>query len=240
MSISPILSGWLAPSARSLVSALLPQDCFLCGNSAGKSLLCHACAADLPDLTPECCPVCALPTPGAQVCGACLKQQPYFDATRAPLRYAFPVDQLIHSLKYGHQLAIATFLAERMQGVCPDPARVDMLMALPLSPQRLRSRGFNQSVEIARILSKRLCVPLAVTGYGRSIDTVPQSSLPWKERRRNIREAFECALDLRGKRIAVIDDIMTTGATLNEFARTLKNHGAIHVTNWVVARTLKN
>ncbi len=113
-------------------------------------------------------------------------------------------------------------------------------MALPLSQVRLQERGFNQAIEIARPLARQLGKPLAIQGYARTLDTVPQTTLPWKERQKNIRGAFECTLDLSGKQIIVIDDVMTTGATLNEFARTLKKHGASRVTNWVVARALRN
>ena len=125
----------------------------------------------------------------------------------------------------------------------PTPAELppaDLLLALPLSVPRLRQRGFNQALEIARPLARRLGLPLLAEGTTRVIDTAPQASLPWQERHRNIRGAFECALDLTGKTVVVVDDVMTSGATLNEFARILKQHGAKHVSNWVAARALKH
>ena len=109
---------------------------------------------------------------------------------------------------------------------------------MPLHPERLKDRGFNQSLEIAKQVSRWLDVPLDVNGCQRTRNTPAQARLKWKERRSNVRGAFACDLDLSGKKIAVLDDVMTTGATLNELSRTLKNSGAIEVSAWVVARTL--
>ena len=239
LSISPDLA---ARFRKTLGLALLPQDCFLCGAAAGNGLLCTDCGAGLPRLPVPCCPVCALPTPAGETCGACLKQAPHFDATRACFSYHFPVDCLVQALKYQHRLVVAGFLAQAMLEI-QTPSKfppADLLLALPLSEQRLRQRGFNQAREIARPLAARLGLPLLLDGYRRAMDTAPQASLPWKERHRNIRGAFECALDLTGKAVIVVDDVMTSGATLDEFARTLKKHGATSVSNWVAARALKH
>ena len=228
---------------RSCGASLLPQDCFLCAAAAGKALLCDACGHDLPRLPRPCCPICALPTPLGETCGACLKKAPYFDATLGCFSYHFPVDRLVHALKYQHRLVVAAFLAHSLAEALPTPAELppaDLLLALPLSVPRLRQRGFNQALEIARPLARRLGLPLLAEGTTRVIDTAPQASLPWQERHRNIRGAFECALDLTGKTVVVVDDVMTSGATLNEFARILKQHGAKHVSNWVAARALKH
>jgi len=111
---------------------------------------------------------------------------------------------------------------------------------VPLSARRLQQRGFNQSVEIARPLAQQLGIPLELKNIHRQRDTTPQTSLPWKERAKNIRHAFECRIDLAGKTVLVVDDVMTTGATLNELARTLKAHGAVRVENRVLARALKH
>jgi ComF family protein len=201
--------------------------------------LCAACVAGLPRLTPERCPVCALPTPGSAVCGACLKQAPHFDATRAVFRYEFPLDRLIQSLKYAHRLAGADFLGREL-AQSPVPFQPDLILPVPLSPARLAERGFNQAVELARPLARALGVSLETSRVHRRRDTAPQASLPWKERKQNIRHAFECELDLTGKTVLVVDDVMTTGATLDELARTLKAHGAARVENCVLARALKD
>lgn len=224
---------------QTLGAVLLPQDCFLCGALAGRSLLCNACTTDLPRLPASLCTICALPTPGDAVCGNCLKKAPYFDATQACFRYAFPVDRLVQSLKYNHRLAVAAFLGDAMLAAASQVAPADMILAVPLAPRRMQERGFNQALEIARPLARKLHLPLVISGYSHTLNNASQASLPWKERQKNIRGAFECALDLEGKSLIVIDDVMTTGATLNEFARILKNHGAARVSNWVVARALK-
>lgn len=222
-------------------AAWLPQDCFLCGAESGDELLCGACGNDLPRLPALRCPVCALPTPLGETCGACLKKPPHFDATLSCFSYDFPVDQLVQALKYRHRLAVSGYLARALLQASPmPPVRPDMLLALPLSTQRLRQRGFNQALEIARPLARKLGLPLPIEACRRVVDTAPQTSLPWQERHKNMQGAFECAVELSGKTVIVIDDVMTTGATLNEFARTLKKHGAAKVINWVVARAIRH
>lgn len=224
--------------AQGVLSALLPQECLLCGARGGDALLCADCATTLPSLPAPHCPVCALPTAAGETCGACLKSPPAFDATFAVWRYAFPLDKLVQALKYRHRLALAGFFAAAMIER-PRPSG-DLLLPLPLSPQRLKERGFNQAMEIARLLAPACGMPLSRNDCNRTLETAPQTSLPWKERRRNVKNAFECQADLTGKAVIVIDDVMTTGATLDEFARTLKRHGAVKVSNWVVARALRD
>jgi ComF family protein len=172
------------------------------------------------------------------VCGACLASRPHFDATFAAFRYAFPADKLIQALKYQRRVAMADYFgAAMLAGPRPDG---DLIVPLPLHPARLAERGFNQSVEIARPLAGALALPLELAACFRSRDTAPQASLPWKARKQNIRHAFECTADMTGKSVIVVDDVMTTGATLDEFARTLKAHGATRVTNWVAVRALRD
>lgn len=224
---------------------LLPQECFLCSRHAGTSLLCAPCLSGLPQLPPGRCVVCALPLntkPGATNthCGACLSHPPAFDATLACYPYTFPIDRLIHSFKYQHQLALSSFLSLEMLKTYPQHDDHTLIIPMPISSQRLKERGFNQALELARPLARRLGVPLIAHGIHKTLHTSPQASLPWKERQKNICGAFECQLDLTGKSIIVVDDVMTTGATLNELAKTLKTHGASHISNWVAARTLKD
>ena len=123
-----------------------------------------------------------------------------------------------------------------------NPAGIDLILPMPLAPTRLKERGFNQALELARPIAKKRQIRLDAHTVRRVRDTPPQAQLPWKERARNIQGAFGCdatsGTHLAGLRIAVVDDVMTTGATLNELARVLKAAGAAHVTNWVVARTL--
>ena len=216
-----------------LASILFGGSCFLC-RGAARRLLCAACEADLPHLTMPLCPRCALPSPGALVCGRCLSESPAYDATRAALAYDFPADALVHALKFRGELALApllaSFLADKVRG-----ERVDHVVAVPLSIERLRQRGYNQAVEIARHLRNDA---LALTLCERTRDAPPQIELPYDQRQRNVRGAFRCTRALIGASVAVVDDVMTTGATLHEIARTLKGAGATRVVNWVVARTL--
>ncbi len=215
------------------------QDCRLCGDASARPL-CAACDADLPRLPLQRCPVCALPAPGAQICGRCLSATPAYDATRAALEYAFPVTRLIQSFKYEHAVGLATTLAAYLDLAIPvnDPWPVDLLVPLPLAPARIRERGYNQALELARVLARQRGLALDGRAVARVRHTPPQAELPWKERRRNIRGAFAARRRFDGCNVAVIDDVMTTGATLDEMARVLKAAGALRVVNWVVARTL--
>lgn len=217
-------------------NTLLAQDCLLCQAASGARLLCEACARELPAIGPA-CPRCAAAGSAGAECGACIAAAPHFDATRAAFVYTHPVDALIQSLKYGGQLALAGLFAHELQQRIGDDADVDLILPLPLHPARLAGRGFNQAAEIAKLLSRRYSIRMDTRMARRVRDTMPQTALPWRERATNMRRAFACSADLRGLRIAVVDDVMTTGATLNEFARTLKASGAARVENWVVART---
>ncbi len=201
-------------------------------------LCCAACDAELPRLSAPHCPVCALPTLAGEVCGQCLKNPPPFDHTLAAFSYSFPVSQLIKALKFHERLILVNFLADQVAKKAD--ARPDCLLALPLHPTRLRERGFNQSQLLAARVAKRLRIPLLTDACHRLRDTPPQSSLPWKERDKNMRGAFEVTAlaDIRGKHVAIVDDVMTTGASTGELARALKQAGAGEVSVWVVARTL--
>jgi ComF family protein len=218
---------------KRLSSLLFGGSCFLC-RGAAQGVLCPACDADLPRLALPLCPRCALASPGGALCGRCLAEPPAYDATVAALAYAFPADTLVHALKFRGELALAPLLAEILLQRLPNE-RVGLVVPVPLSPERLRSRGYNQSAEIARRLGSR--APLELFLCERSRDTAAQSDLPWSERRRNVRGAFRCARPIPGGTVAVVDDVMTTGATLDEIASVLKRAGAARVVNWVVART---
>ena len=222
---------------RSRMGRALPaQPCLLCGAASRDGVWCGACDAALPYLGTARCPVCALPTPDRSTCGRCLKHPPQFDRTVAVFTYAFPVDKLVQALKFGEQLLLAPQLAGRLAQRIE--TRPDCIVAMPLHPVRLRERGFNQSLELARRVAVKLGAPLLERACQRVRDTPPQSALSWKERGRNMRKAFACTGDLSGKHIAVVDDVMTSGASINELADALRQAGAHEVSAWVVARTL--
>jgi ComF family protein len=233
--VSILSRGYLNISAK-LERMLPPQPCLLCGAMSRQGAWCAACDAALPYLPETHCPVCALPTPDGAPCGRCLKKQPLFDRTVAVFAYTFPVDKLVQALKFSEHLhlapALAGKLAERV-AVLPD-----CIVPMPLHPARLAQRGHNQSLEIARYVASGLGVPLLPHACQRVRDTPPQSSLKWKERGKNMRKAFRCAGDFSGKHVALVDDVMTSGASLNELALALRRAGAREVSAWTAARTL--
>lgn len=213
----------------------LEQDCVLCDAPSGAEPICASCAAELPRLPPH-CPRCALPAPGGLPCGACLAHPPAFDASVSAWAYAYPADRLVRALKYHARLQLAGWFARQLaMRMTTTP---DWILPVPLHASRLAERGFNQALEIGRILSNIQGVTLAATGVERIRPTLSQADLPPGERARNVHGAFRCTLRLHGGSVAVVDDVMTTGATLQELARTLKRAGAARVTNVVVTRTL--
>jgi len=224
-------------AVRVSLAFALPHGCLLCASARSDALVCAECAAALPR-NHTACEVCSLPLTTGRRCGRCLARPPPFERTHAPFLYAFPVDRLVQALKYQGTLACAAWFADAivdaLQGA---PPSADLMVPMPLSAQRQRERGFNQSLEIARALSCRTGIPLA-SGIARRVrDTRPQADLPWDERGRNVRDAFACVGCVAGQRVVVVDDVMTTGASLDELARTLRRAGAIAVENWIVART---
>ena len=232
-----------ASRAAAIPRLLLPQRCELCVARTGGGLLCAACADSLPRVGAA-CPVCALPAAGGAACGACQTSPPPYTGTVAAYAYAFPVDRLLQRIKYGGRIALAEWAgASLAAAVLPALAgriaseRPDRVVALPLAPARQRERGFNQAreiaVRVARVTGLPLVAPLARISAG-----PPQTALPWAERHRNVRGAFAARGPVGGARIALVDDVMTTGATLAEAARVLVAAGAGRVECWIVARTL--
>jgi ComF family protein len=218
----------------------------------GHHAICIACRTQYFPLRERCCHQCAMPLPadGAPAklrCGACLEQPPAFDATFAAVEYRAPVDQLVMSLKFGGRLALAPMFASLMRdalllSAAPLQGLPGILLPVPLGSTRLSQRGFNQALEIARPLSRALGIKVEPRLAMRLRDTSAQSTLHPEQRRKNVRNAFMISQPfvdcLKGRHVGVVDDVMTTGETLNELASTLKRFGAAHVTNFVFARTL--
>lgn len=229
----------LRDAVRRLADALLPGSCLLCGADAGRGLICAGCTADLPPAPSPACPQCGEATTLGERCGACMKDPPAFARTVALFRYEFPVDRIIHALKYAHRLPVAPWLGRRLARHLV-AADFDLVVPLPLHPDRLRERGFNQSAEIARSLARDLGLPLEAASLVRTRATPPQAELPLKARAKNVRGAFECRSDLAGRRLLLVDDVMTSGATLRECARVLQLHGAGEITVAVAARALRH
>ncbi|MQA40986.1 ComF family protein, partial [Rugamonas aquatica] len=191
------------------------------------------------------CPRCANPLPGmaaGQLCGACRAEPPAFDVTLVAADYAMPLDQLVLQLKFGHRLALATLFARLLRDAVlqqPGFTLPALLCPVPLGRRRLAERGYNQAMEIARPLARSLGVALHPRLVCRVHETAAQSSVAPDQRRQNIAGAFaipDPAL-VQGRHIGVVDDVMTSGRTLDELAATLKRHGAARVSNLVFART---
>jgi ComF family protein len=219
---------------------MLPQQCLLCAAPAGNDGICRDCNADLPWQIDPCCPVCALPSGTGEVCGACLQHPPALDATLAPLKYQFPINLVLQRYKYAGLLAVSEVTGELLASSLRGKPKPDLIIPMPLHSTRLLERGFNQATEIARVVASKLDIPMELRACSRTRPTKPQAGLSLQERKRNLQGVFACRQPLAGKHVVLLDDVMTTGASLNELARTVKDAGAARVECWVVARTLKN
>jgi ComF family protein len=197
--------------------------------------LCEPCLADLPWLPKAGCPICAQPNTTGDICGHCLKDPPAFIRAQAIFRYAFPVDRMIQQFKYREHLALAPLLGELLARQLKND-RPDIWLPMPLHANRLKERGFNQAAEIARELSAQTGVPLQAGWATRMRDTPPQAGLKREARKKNLRGAFACRREVTGLHVGIVDDVMTTGSTLDELAKTLKDAGAREVSCIVVAR----
>ncbi len=212
--------------------------CRLCG-AAHRGELCEPCRAELPALATA-CPQCAQPLEGTQagLCGQCLAHPPSFDAARVPFRYAPPVDRLIAGLKFHERLSDGRLLGSLLAEAIAAAPRVDLLLPIPLHRQRLRERGFNQAAELARTVSSTTGIPVDYDALARVRAGSPQHQARRRERLRQMRGAFTWQDRQRPPaRVALIDDVVTTGATADAAARCLKRAGAEWVEVWAVART---
>ena len=217
---------------------MLPLRCLLCGAPGTNGVdLCADCAAELPR-NRSCCARCALPlaTPAAS-CGECLRRSPPWDAAWAPFRYGWPLDRLEARYKFGADLAAGRVLSTLWQRE-PCPVELpQLLLTVPLHRSRLRRRGYNQALELARPLARALGVPLRHDALQRVRPTAAQTELDARSRRRNIRGAFALRAGVAlPAHVAILDDVMTTGATLAECARVLRRAGVPQVDVWALAR----
>lgn len=216
---------------------LFGRDCVLCGGRGGEGLVCEPCAGDLPWVR-ECCARCGLPLAHGGTCGECLRRPPAFDGAVAAFEYRFPIDRLVQRFKFGGDLAIGRWLGEQLAARVRGLARPDVIVAPPLSPRALRERGFNQAVELAKNVGRALRVPVEPAALRKVRETVPQRTLGRRARQANLRGAFVCELDVRGARVAIVDDVITTGATVGNAAGAILRAGAASVQAWAAARAL--
>ena len=223
---------------------LFPPTCILCGAPGLSDLdICRECLDGLA-LNSSCCSRCAIPLPNSQagsgdVCGSCLKSAPKFDSCFSPFIYEGAVADLISGLKFSAQLQSGRLLASLMRREI-EGSRIklpDIIIPIPLHSRRLRERGYNQSLELGRHLARRLQLPLDRRSCVRTRITEAQSSLPKNKRIKNVRGAFALRRKIHAGHVVLLDDVVTTGSTVNELAGVLKKSGVEQVSVWSIART---
>ncbi len=223
--------------------ALLAPHCMVCGLTTDAAPLCSGCRADFFGTVSRCdqCGLRLAQSISTARCGRCLREQPAYDATIALADYAPPVDGLVVALKFGHRLELAALFGALLGERRAAQQRDALLVPVPLAFERQGERGFNQAGEIARVAQRATGLTLRHDALLRTRHGVPQEALAADARRRNVRKAFavpaSAATVVAGREVIVIDDVMTSGATLDEVARVLKQAGALRVTNAIVART---
>lgn len=225
---------------RRLGALLWPARCLACGETGSDGHdLCRPCRAALP-WNHAACLRCALPLPvgdGHAICGRCLRRPPPLELVRTACLYAAPLDRWLPRFKFHHDLAAGRLLSQLMAEACADAPRPQALVPIPLHRARLRSRGYDQALELAKPLACALELPLQPRLLQRVRATTPQSELSAAARRRNLRAAFVVAADAAlPAHVALVDDVMTTGATLHAAARALRRAGIARVDAWVCAR----
>lgn len=223
------------------------HHCLLCDEPAEQpQAICAACEAELPWLD-ERCRVCALPLPmRGLVCGQCSRRRPAFEQVEVPWHYGFPLDALITRFKHQRQWPVGRLLAQLLGNwlnhrFAEGLARPSLLLPVPMGRQRLRQRGYNQAQMLARWLSRQLAIPCADHLLSRTRDTPAQQGLSARARQRNLKAAFSVqpTAALQGQHLALVDDVLTTGATAQALAALLRAQGAARVDIYCLARTPK-
>lgn len=227
--------GLLSRLTGSALDLLYPPSCAVCGREG--RFVCETCEPELPRLLAPYCMRCA--SPGREVyCRLCTATPPHFDGVTAPYVHRGPVRDLVHNLKYNNVRTSAPELGLLMAGhLASGSVQADVLAPVPLHSRRERNRGYNQSVLLARAVSEAMDIPLEERLLTRTRDTAPQVTMKSpEERRRNIEDAFECAGEVSGANVLLIDDVVTTGGTMSACAKPLKTAGAESVWGLSLAR----
>jgi len=221
---------------RSLFSRLWPSDCILCLDPSGTGIVCDNCERLLAPTGPK-CGRCAVPLATAGWCGDCIRNPPAYDDVVSAFDYRFPIDRLVARFKFSADLAAGAYLGSALARAVAPGTRPDLLVASPASAARLRERGFNPALVLARRVGRSLGLVVDAGALAKIRHTPPQSGLDRASRRRNLRGAFELRRSVEGMHVAVVDDVMTTGSTLAGLAGELREAGARRISGWVVART---
>ncbi len=220
---------------------LFPPTCILCGHPGFESLdLCAICYKHLPINTKHCLrcaeifePTITEPT----LCGRCISKTPVFDKVYAPFIHQEEIRYLITGLKFGKQFKNARLLGNLLAGFVEANAPMpELIIPVPLHASRYRERGFNQALEIARTVSLKLAIPIDHSSCSRLKNTPHQTGLTAKKRQQNLRRAFSIIKPIKVNHVAILDDVMTTGSTVNALAAELKRAGVNRIDVWVVSR----
>ncbi|MDD5082712.1 MAG: ComF family protein [Dehalococcoidales bacterium] len=221
-----------------MLDLLFPRWCVGCGKEG--DFICHDCRRSMVPIVPPVCPRCGRPQVSGVLCPGCVGWQAAIDGIRAPFRFDGVVRQAVHHLKYRNLRALATTLGGMLdEYLTVNPIPAEVLVPVPLHQKRMRERGYNQSALLARELSKCSALPV-VAGLVRERHTVPQArTRAVGQRRSNVTGAFSCCDDtLKGKQVLLVDDVSTSGATLDACAAALKAGGAASVWGLVLAKEL--
>ncbi len=228
---------------KALLNQILPNHCLLCGDTSGANLICAHCRLSLPRLQqyPNLCSCCALPlTTPAPLCGHCLERKPAFAQSCIAFSYEHPLDYLIHQFKYRRQLTGGKLLGEMLAEHCRQVARPDFLVPVPIHWRKRWQRGFNQTELLARLLGKSLRLPV-VNALRQTRYHVSQKGLGRQQRQKNLRQSLAISprylSQIRGAHIALVDDVVTTTATVRALSELLIKAGAQQVDIWALART---
>jgi ComF family protein len=235
---------------QKLLSHLFPSRCILCHQTIKEHAvnnhveLCANCYKTQP-FNSTCCVRCALPlaedTVENTLCGRCIRKLPEFDYAHSLFRYEDDIIRLVHQLKFSEKITYARSIGEILQSKLNPADMPECLLPVPLHASRLRQRGFNQSIEISRIISKKLELPIEYNAVVRQRSTSSQTGLNAQQRRKNIKGAFSLCCKINYKHVLIIDDVMTTGSTVNELARLLKRNNVERVGVLSIARApIKN
>jgi len=228
----------LARLGRTALELLFPSRCLGCGKEG--SLICPACREKIPIITPPICRCCGAPQTDGELCSACLNHKHDIDSIRSPFRFEGVIRQAIHQFKYNNLRYIAKPLAELLNNyLIVNPIPGEVLVPVPLHSRRLRERGYNQSQLLARELGKLTGLPVMADCITRQRQAAPQTrATSVSQRRSNVANAFTCRVALRDKKVILIDDVATSGATLDACAAVLKSAGAASVWRLTIAREI--
>lgn len=220
---------------------IIPQVCLICAARTYGKCICDTCLDMLPYYTLSHCPVCGIPTNHPQICATCLRTPPCFARTQIGFHYAYPINKLIQYFKYQGDLTIGQQLgllwAEQIKH--SNSLQTDIILPMPSHPSRLRERGFNQAVTLSKVLGTQLDKPVITNACHRIWNTTRQATLDRAARATNLMDAFVCDTSLSGYHVALVDDVMTTGATLYTLAQAALDAGAKTVEIWALARAFQ-